>query len=135
MPITDIDEFFKFFDDMSDEDFNAALDEFKPDESNTETVYAEDYLKFMKAMNATQTFDLDFAFSVLKSNNQIFSAVQIRSMYDIVEFDCPVNDDNWNAYCDWEEHYSKGCEIQHLPPETEFFEIIYKTVQVDVNPF
>lgn len=143
MPITDIDEFFKFYDDMSDEDFNAALDESKPDESSTEIVYAEDYLKFMKTMNTVQTFDLEFAFLVLKSNNQVFSAVQIRSIYDIVGFDCPIQEDSWNpingnswlAFCDFEKHYSKECEIRHLPQETEFFEIIYKTVQVDVNPF
>lgn len=139
MPITDINEFMKFFDDMSNEEIHEALDEFKPDESSAETVYAEDYLKSMKAMNTTQTFDLEFAFLVLKSNNQVFSAVHIRSRYDIVGFDCPAEvEDDWGRIperVDWLDHYKKECEIQHLPQETEFFEIIYKTVQVDVNPF
>lgn len=121
---------------MSDEEINEALDEFKPDESSVETVYAEDYIK---SMNATQTFDLEFAFLVLKSNNQVFSAVQIRSMYEIVGFECPhflTEGFSWlREFYDWEKHYEKECEIQHLPQETEFFEIIYKTVSVDVNPF
>ena len=139
MPITDIDEFFKFFDDMPDEEIHAALDEFKQDEPNDENVLAENYIKYMETMNKTQTFNLEFAFLVLKSNNQVFSAVQIRSMYDIVGFPCPTEvEDDWSFIServDWIDHYKKECEIQHLPPETEFFEIIYKTVQLDVNPF
>jgi hypothetical protein len=143
MPITDIEEFFKFYDDMSDEEINAIFDEYKLDESSTETVYAEDYVKLMKAMNRVETISIDLAFLVLKSNNQIFSTVQIRSIYDIVRFECPVSDDSWNpidgsswlVYCDWQDNYSKDCEIQHLPQETQYFEIIYKTVDIDVNPF
>lgn len=135
MPITDIEEFFRFFDDMSDEEINAVLDEFKPDESSTETIYAEDYVKFMKQTNIVETISIDLAFLVLKSNNQVFSTVQIRSIYDIVRFECPIDDDNWKEYCDYETHYSEDCEIQHLPQETEYFQIIYKTVDIDVNPF
>jgi hypothetical protein len=87
--------------------------------------------------NVVETISIDLAFLVLKSNNQIFSTVQIRSMYDIVKFDNPLEDTYIfkKEYLDYKEHYSKDCEIQHLPQETEYFEIIYKTVDIDVNPF
>jgi hypothetical protein len=51
MPITDINEFFRFFDDLSDEEFNQMLDECAPpiDADATNLVYAEDYIVFMKA--------------------------------------------------------------------------------------
>lgn len=129
MPITDIDEFFKFYDDMSDEDFNAALDESKPDDKNS--------FNFTPVINIVDSIFIELAFLVLKSHKQIFSPVQIRSIYDIVKFDSPIYDTLlfWKEYRDWEKHYEKECEIQHLPQETEYFEIIYKTVQVDVNPF
>jgi hypothetical protein len=170
MPITDIEEFFKFYDDMSDEEINAIFDKFKPEESSTETVYAEDFLKFleiskkeidnalrylkpnnieyepiyaedyiklMKATNRVETISIDLAFLVLKSNNQIFSTVQIRSIYDVVGFDNPLDYTYIfkKEYLDYKEHYSKDCEIRHFPQETEYFQIIYKTVDIDVNPF
>jgi hypothetical protein len=134
-PIKDINEFLKFYDNMPDEEINAALDEFKPDESNTETVYAKDYIEFIEETKVVQIIPIDLAFLVLKSDNRVFSAVQIRSIYDIVGFKCPVGSNNFEEQWDWEIHYLKECEIRHLPQETEYFKIIYNTVNIGVNPF
>lgn len=49
MPITDIDKFLSFFNTLSEEEINEALDEFAAAENAENVVYAEDYIAFMKA--------------------------------------------------------------------------------------
>jgi hypothetical protein len=48
MPITDINEFFEFFDKLSGEEFNEMLAECASPTDSSNMVYAEDYVAFMK---------------------------------------------------------------------------------------